>query len=100
MEERALNAQLALSFTLTLTDEENIRQRLLEIRKTKLKRERVAEVVTALTEKFEKETDALGERNRAKEDEQKTLLTRNVYLEDIETLDAAQAFWLRSLKML
>ena len=85
VEERALNAQLALSFTLTLTDEENIRQRLLEIRKTKLKRERVAEVVTALTEKFEKETDALGERNRAKEDEQKTLLTRNVYLEDIET---------------
>ena len=76
MEERALNAQLALSFTLTLTDEENIRQRLLEIRKTKLKRERVAEVVTALTEKFEKETDELGERNRAKEEEQKILLTR------------------------
>ena len=76
MEERALNAQLALSFTLTLTDEENIRQRLLEIRKTKLKRERVAEVVTALTEKFEKETDELGERNRAKEEEQKVLLTR------------------------
>ena len=77
VEERALNAQLALSFTLTLTDEENIRQRLLEIRKTKLKRERVAEVVTALTEKFEKETDELGERNRAKEEEQKTLLTRD-----------------------
>ena len=76
MEERALNAQLALSFTLTLTDEENIRQRLLEIRKTKLKRERVVEVVTALTEKFEKETDELGERNRAKEEEQKILLTR------------------------
>ena len=76
MEERALNAQLALSFTLTLTDEENIRQRLLEIRKTKLKRERVAEVVTALTEKFERETDELGERNRAKEEEQKILLTR------------------------
>ena len=76
VEERALNAQLALSFTLTLTDEENIRQRLLEIRKTKLKRERVAEVVTALTEKFEKETDELGERNRAKEEEQKSLLTR------------------------
>ena len=76
VEERALNAQLALSFTLTLTDEENIRQRLLEIRKTKLKRERVAEVVTALTEKFEKETDELGERNRAKEEEQKILLTR------------------------
>ena len=56
--------------------------------------------MTALTEKFEKETDALGERNRAKEEEQKTLLTRNVYLEDIETRDAAQAFWLRSLKML
>ena len=61
---------------MTLTDEENIRQRLLEIRKTKLKRERVAEVVTALTEKFEKETDELGERNRAKEEEQKVLLTR------------------------
>ena len=76
VEERALNAQLALSFTLTLTDEENIRQRLLEIRKTKLKRERVAEVVTALTEKFERETDELGERNRAKEEEQKILLTR------------------------
>ena len=76
MEERVLNAQLALSFTLTLTDEENIRQRLLEIRKTKLKRERVAEVVTALTEKFERETDELGERNRAKEEEQKILLTR------------------------
>ena len=76
VEERALNAQLALSFTLTLTDEENIRQRLLEIRKTKLKRERVVEVVTALTEKFEKETDELGERNRAKEEEQKILLTR------------------------
>ena len=65
-----------MSFTLTLTDEENIRQRLLEIRKTKLKRERVAEVVTALTDKFEKGTDELGERNRVKEEEQKNLLTR------------------------
>ena len=61
---------------MTLTDEENIRQRLLEIRKTKLKRERVAEVVTALTDKFEKGTDELGERNRVKEEEQKNLLTR------------------------
>ena len=65
-----------MSFTLTLTDEENIRQRLLEIRKTKLKRERVSEIEVALTDKFEKETDKLGERNRAKEEEQKILLTR------------------------
>ena len=65
-----------MSFTLTLTDEENIRQRLLEIRKTKLKRERVSEVEVALTDKFEKETDKMGERNRAKEEEQKILLTR------------------------
>ena len=65
-----------MSFTLTLTDEENIRQRLLEIRKTKLKRERVSEVEVALTDKFERETDKLGERNRAKEEEQKILLTR------------------------
>ena len=65
-----------MSFTLTLTDEENIRQRLLEIRKTKLKRERVSEIEVALTDKFEKETDKLGERNRDKEEEQKILLTR------------------------
>ena len=33
VEERMLNAQLALSFTLTMTDEENIRQRMMEIKK-------------------------------------------------------------------
>jgi hypothetical protein len=78
IEERMMNAQLALSFTLTLTDEENIRQRLLEIRKTKLKREKVSEVEVALTEKFEKEAEAIGEKSRAKEEEQKILLTRLV----------------------
>ena len=38
VEERELNTQLQLSFTLTLVDEENIRQRLLEIRKSKLRK--------------------------------------------------------------
>ncbi len=33
-----LKAQLALSFTLTMTDEENIRQRMLEIKKARIKR--------------------------------------------------------------
>ncbi len=33
-----LKAQLALSFTLTMTDEENIRQRMMEIKKAKIKR--------------------------------------------------------------
>ncbi len=76
VEERMLNAQLALSFTLTLTDEENIRQRLLEIRKTKMKREKMTEIVVAMTDKFEKEVESLGEKSRAKEEEQKILLTR------------------------
>ena len=38
VEERELNTQLQLSFTLTLVDEENIRQRLLEIRKSRLRK--------------------------------------------------------------
>ncbi len=76
VEERMLNAQLALSFTLTMTDEENIRQRLLEIKKSRIKREKAGEVEQVLIDRFERETDRLGETSRAKEEEEKILVAR------------------------
>lgn len=75
VEERMLNAQLALSFTLTMTDEENIRQRLLEIRKQRMKKSQ-SETETVLLDKFEKESEELCESTRAKEEEEKILVQR------------------------
>ncbi|TRY63116.1 hypothetical protein TCAL_08235 [Tigriopus californicus] len=75
VEERMLNAQLALSFTLTMTDEENIRQRLLEIRKQRMKRSQ-SETESVLLDKFERESEELCESTRAKEEEEKILVQR------------------------
>ena len=71
-----------MSLTLTLVDEENIRQRLLEIRKQKLRRnfkieqqglaERFQKI--AETTLFENQTNILG-----KEDEEKALILRYYY---------------------
>ena len=71
-----------MSLTLTLVDEENIRQRLLEIRKQKLRRnfkieqqglaERFQKI--AETTLFENQTNILG-----KEDEEKALILRYFY---------------------
>ncbi len=70
-----LKAQLALSFTLTMTDEENIRQRMLEIKKARIKRAS-QEIEKGIIDKFEKESDQLTEPTRAKEEEEKILITR------------------------
>ena len=56
IEERQLNNQLMLSLTLTLVDEENIRQRLLEIKKTRL-RTTQKNLEQNLVEKFTKDAD-------------------------------------------
>ena len=56
IEERKLNNQLMLSLTLTLVDEENIRQRLLEIKKTKLRQSQKT-LENNLVEKFTKDAD-------------------------------------------
>ena len=56
IEERQLNNQLMLSLTLTLVDEENIRQRLLEIKKTKLRQSQKT-LENNLVEKFTKDAD-------------------------------------------
>ena len=71
-----------MSLTLTLVDEENIRQRLLEIRKQKLRKnfkieqqglaERFQKI--AETTLFENQTNILG-----KEDEEKALILRYYY---------------------
>ena len=51
VEERQLKEQLMMSLTLTLVDEENIRQRLLEIKKTRL-RKNTTTLGKNLVEKF------------------------------------------------
>jgi hypothetical protein len=58
-----------------MTDEENIRQRLMEIKKTRIKRNG-SEIERGLIEKFEKKAEELTEANRAKEEEEKILLNR------------------------
>ena len=84
VEERELNNQLMLSLTLTLVDEENIRQRLLEIKKTKLRRSQKY-LENNLVEKFTNDADVTmtlfeNERNTsgngAKLEEEKGLIQR------------------------
>ena len=79
IEERDLNNQLMMSLTLTLVDEENIRQRLLEIRKQKL-RKNFHVKQQGLKERFEKITETVLFENQtnilAKEDEEKALVLR------------------------
>ena len=79
VEERELNTQLLMSLTLTLVDEENIRQRLLEIRKTRLRRTMVPEMET-LSSKFQSSAECALFENEpnvvAKEDEERALIQR------------------------
>ena len=79
IEERDLNNQLMMSLTLTLVDEENIRQRLLEIRKQKL-RKTFNVKQQGLKERFEKNAEQTLFENQpnilAKEDEEKALVQR------------------------
>merc|ERR1712062_539695 len=79
MGERELNNQLMMSLTLTLVDEENIRQRLLEIRKQKL-RKNFNVKQQGLKERFEKNAEQTLFENQpnilAKEDEEKALVQR------------------------
>ena len=74
-----MNNQLMMSLTLTLVDEENIRQRLLEIRKQKL-RKNFNVKQQGLKERFEKNAEQTLFENQpnilAKEDEEKALVQR------------------------
>ena len=83
IEERDLNNQLMMSLTLTLVDEENIRQRLLEIRKQKL-RKNFHVKQQGLKERFEKIAETVLFENQtnilAKEDEEKALVLRYVLI--------------------
>ena len=83
IEERDLNNQLMMSLTLTLVDEENIRQRLLEIRKQKL-RKNFHVKQQGLKERFEKIAETVLFENQtnilAKEDEEKALVLRYVQI--------------------
>lgn len=77
-EERELNEQLMLSLTLTLVDEENIRQRLVEIKKSRL-RNNQGTLGKNLVEKFVNDADVtLFEcgLSPAKEEEEKNLLQK------------------------
>ena len=71
-----------MSLTLTLVDEENIRQRLLEIRKQKLRRNFHVKQ-QGLKERFEKIAETTLFENQtnilAKEDEEKALVQRYIY---------------------
>ena len=81
IEERDLSNQLMMSLTLTLVDEENIRQRLLEIRKQKL-RKNFNVKQQGLKERFEKNAEQTLFENQpnilAKEDEEKALVQRYI----------------------
>jgi len=80
VEERELNTQLLMSLTLTLVDEENIRQRLLEIRKTRLRRTMAGPETESLASKFQSSAECALFENEpnvvAKEDEEKALIQR------------------------
>ena len=80
IEERELNTQLLMSLTLTLVDEENIRQRLLEIRKQRLRRDMAPGDQQSLAAKFQSSAECALFENEpnviAKEDEEKLLIQR------------------------
>ena len=83
VEERELNNQLMMSLTLTLVDEENIRQRLLEIRKARLRKNLENEHLQqggGLSSKFQKSADVVFFENQpgvvAKEEEENALTSR------------------------
>lgn len=74
-EERELNEQLMLSLTLTLVDEENIRQRLLEIKKARLRKNQET-LETNLVQKFINDTEVTLFENlfcSSKEEEERVL---------------------------
>ena len=58
-----------------MTDEENIRQRLLEIKKSRIKKQRM-DVERDLIDKFDKKMEELASRSKAREEEEKILLKR------------------------
>ena len=75
VEERELNSQLQLSFTLTLVDEENIRQRLLEIRKSKLRKNQ-QNLGDSLVQKFVSDAEVTifeNQQSSAKQEEERIL---------------------------
>lgn len=77
-EERELNEQLMLSLTLTLVDEENIRQRLVEIKKSRLRNNQQT-LGQNLVEKFVNDADVTlfeCQLSPAKEEEEKHLLQK------------------------
>ena len=95
VEERELNDQLLMSLTMSLVDEENIRQRLLEIRKTRLRRTMVPEM-ESLASKFQSSAECALFENEpnviAKEDEEKALVARletpETAISEVEQRDA------------
>ena len=75
VEERELNSQLQLSFTLTLVDEENIRQRLLEIKKSKLRKNQ-QNLGDSLVQKFVSDAEVTifeNQQSSAKQEEERIL---------------------------
>ena len=75
VEERELNSQLQLSFTLTLVDEENIRQRLLEIKKSKLRKNQ-QNLGDNLVQKFVSDAEVTifeNQQSSAKQEEERIL---------------------------
>jgi hypothetical protein len=77
-EEQDLNNQLMLALTLTLVDEENIRQRLLEIRKAKLRKNQES-VEQNLVAKFVSDADVTlfeNQQSPAKQEEERILTLR------------------------
>ena len=75
-EERELNHQLMLSMCLTLTDEENIRQRLLEIKKSRLRKNQ-QKIAQNLVQRFSNDADVTlfeNQQSPARHEEEKMLM--------------------------
>jgi len=89
-EERELNHQLMLSLCLTLTDEENIRQRLLEIKKSRLRKNQ-QKLAQNLVQRFSNDADVTlfeNQQSPARLEEERILMHKlSTELPEVEQKD-------------
>lgn len=91
-EERELNHQLMLSLCMTLTDEENIRQRLLEIKKSRLRKNQ-QKLADNLVQRFANDADVTlfeNQQSPARQEEERILmqkLSSSTELPEVEQKD-------------
>jgi len=87
-EERELNHQLMLSLCLTLTDEENIRQRLLEIKKSRLRKNQ-QKLAQNLVQRFSNDADVTlfeNQQSPARQEEERILMHKYALIHPLTIL--------------